>query len=270
MISIPFGTVLVFIFGAIVGSFLNVVILRMRTGRGLGGRSMCFSCGKTLGARELVPIASFFALRGKCAGCGERISWQYPLVEALSGIVFVLSAMHASIVAETAWQWIIHFSFYAATFSTLVVIAIYDARHKIIPDAPLYLLLALSLFAPALQALSQTYFGSPWIDHMVAAFALAAPFAGIWLVSGGRLMGLGDAKLAFCIGLLLGISGGVAAVLLAFWAGAAVGVVLLLLRKRALTIKSELPFAPFLALGAALALFCGVDIARLALLFNWF
>ncbi|MCU0660368.1 MAG: prepilin peptidase [Candidatus Pacebacteria bacterium] len=270
MLYIPFATVFLFVFGAIIGSFLNVVILRMRTGRGLGGRSMCFSCGKILRARELVPIASFLLLRGKCARCRERIALQYPLVEALTGILFMLSGMYANLVTDTLWQWLLYFSFYVAVFSTFLIIAVYDIRHKIIPSGPLYFLVILSLFAPLFSTATGTYFSSPWIDHVVAALVLAAPFAGIWFASRGRLMGFGDAKLVFCIGLLLGLSSGVAAILLAFWIGAVFGVILLLLRKYTLTIKSELPFAPFLALGAALTLFFHIDIARLSLLFSWF
>src|SRR3989338_3931288 len=82
----------VFILGAIVGSFLNVVILRYNTGVSFfSGRSFCPSCGKKLSWYELVPVVSFFALRRKCAGCDSKISWQYPLVEIATGLLFLLT-----------------------------------------------------------------------------------------------------------------------------------------------------------------------------------
>src|SRR3989339_1660823 len=86
-----FFSVFVFLFGAVVGSFLNVVILRLNTGQSIvSGRSKCFNCAKKLKWRELLPIISFVFLRGKCSACKAKISWQYPLVETITGIIFVL------------------------------------------------------------------------------------------------------------------------------------------------------------------------------------
>src|SRR3989344_367611 len=90
MIPTYFFAAVFFIFGSIVGSFLNVIILRLGTGMAPTGRSQCFSCGKQLGALDLVPIFSFLVLRGRCRYCGTRISIQYPIVEILSGLVFLL------------------------------------------------------------------------------------------------------------------------------------------------------------------------------------
>lgn len=81
-----------FLFGLIIGSFLNVVIYRYNTGRSVQGRSGCLSCGKTLSAVELIPLFSFIFQKGKCHGCGSKISWQYPLVEFSTGIAFTLIA----------------------------------------------------------------------------------------------------------------------------------------------------------------------------------
>src|SRR5574343_2050011 len=86
----PFSLILSFVFGAIVGSFLNVVSLRFNTGVGLGGRSKCMSCGTGLTWKELVPIFSFLFQRGACKKCKSKISWQYPLVEFVAGVIFVL------------------------------------------------------------------------------------------------------------------------------------------------------------------------------------
>jgi leader peptidase (prepilin peptidase)/N-methyltransferase len=117
----------VFALGTIIGSFLNVVLYRTYSGRSIGGRSSCGSCGKTLQAIDLVPIVSFLFLRGRCRRCGSRISWQYPLVEALTGLLFLGSYMYA----RTSYELIgfIAFSIVA------VLISVYDIKHTIIPDA---------------------------------------------------------------------------------------------------------------------------------------
>jgi leader peptidase (prepilin peptidase)/N-methyltransferase len=269
MITIPFGLFSGFVLGAIIGSFLNVVILRMNTGKGLTGRSICFSCSRTLSTLELIPIVSFFAQGCKCRGCKRRISWQYPIVEIVTGLIFALIISNASMLSLGVEQWLSYSVFYAIAFSLLVVIAGYDMRHKIIPDKAVYAFISLSFFAPLVTFDALPYFGSAWIDHIVAGLALALPFALIWFFSRGRLMGFGDAKLALGIGFLLGLSQGVAAIMLAFWIGAVVGVILLLLKRTNLTIKSEIPFAPFLALGGAIAFLFHVDLYALALIFTW-
>ncbi len=135
--------ILVFLFGTIVGSFLNVVILRYNTGKGTGGRSGCFSCGATLKWYELVPILSWLALRGRCSSCGSKISAQYPLVEAGTGLLFFLS--YQKIASLPFQEASLSLLFFAAVWSLLTVIFVYDLRHKIIPDGPVYFFAALSL-----------------------------------------------------------------------------------------------------------------------------
>ncbi len=258
-----------FVFGTIIGSFLNVVILRLNTGRGLGGRSFCFSCGKTLAWHELVPILSFFLQKGKCRGCARKISWQYPIVEMLTGSLFVLVFWKTQLLFSASISvTILLCLYYAAVFSTLLVISVYDIRHKIIPDSAVFAFIILGLLSVLCTVHYGTIVFDPSLIHLVAGFALALPFAAIWFFSKGRLMGFGDAKLGLGIGFLLGVSSGVAAVMVAFWIGAIVGLAVLLLQKAKFTMKSEIPFAPFLALGAAIAFFASVDIETLSHLFT--
>ena len=121
-----------FIFGAIIGSFLNVVILRLQTGKGVSGRSFCMSCGRTLNPIDLVPIFSFLFLRGRCRVCKTKISWQYPIVEFLTGLVFFLTFLKLS---PNFPEFIgLALAYYFILFSLLMVIAVYDIRHTIIPD----------------------------------------------------------------------------------------------------------------------------------------
>jgi leader peptidase (prepilin peptidase)/N-methyltransferase len=239
-------TLILFIFGLIIGSFLNVLGLRWNSGVSLGGRSFCVACHKKLNWWELVPVVSFIGLNGKCSGCHTKISWQYPLVELWTALLFI---------SVTNYLVLIIFCIY-------VVITIYDSRHKIIPDTLSYSALFLALIYRFIQT------GSSPLDWMTGPI-LFGFFAFIWLVSRGRAMGLGDAKLALSVGLLLGASNGFSAFVLAFVIGSVVSLIYMALAfvfqplfngTKKLTMKSEIPFAPFLILGAWIALIYNLDL----------
>jgi prepilin signal peptidase PulO-like enzyme (type II secretory pathway) len=240
-------TVFAFLFGTIIGSFLNSLVLRWGTGYSMVDRSACFSCSTTLRWYELVPIGSFLVLRGRCRSCGTRISAQYPLVELLTGLLFAL----AFIVSGLVWQTLLMF----AVFSLLVAILVYDIKHTIIPNGLVYTLIAISFLALFIDFSTVTIIFPSW-SALLAGPILFIFFAALWLVSRGTWMGLGDAKLALALGWLLGLAGGISAIVFSFWSGALVGVGLLLAQKIGtkvsrgkLTLKSEIPFAPFLVLG---------------------
>jgi leader peptidase (prepilin peptidase)/N-methyltransferase len=241
----------VFIFGTIVGSFLNVVILRMNTRESIvTGGSRCFSCGKKLKWQELIPVLSFVVQRGKCKGCGSRISWQYPIIEFITGIIFLLVFNFQFSIFITAYYFII--------FSLLIIISVYDFRHQIIPNKLVYLfniLAFLNLFKnwePALLS-GKLEIGNFDTKSFLAGIALFAFFGALWLFSKGRWMGLGDAKLALGIPWLLDFCGGIWAFAFSFWVGALAGIILMILAKNRYSMKSKIPFGPFLALGALLA-----------------
>jgi len=239
-----FAGIIIFVFGAVVGSFLNVVILRLNTGQSVvSGRSKCFNCAKKLKWHELLPIASFVFLRGKCSACKAKISWQYPAVETITGIIFVLLFQQT--------QNIFGFSFLVLIFSFLIIIAVYDYRHQIVPNLFVWIFNGLA-FIGLFRIFN-------W-NNLLAGFILFAFFALLWGVSRGRWMGFGDAKLALGIGWLLGIVKGVAAVTLSFWVGAVVGVLLILLNKNKYGLKSSIAFGPFMILGTAISFFWGEKI----------
>lgn len=247
----PISYFFFFILGAIVGSFLNVVIYRYHTGRTVvGGRSECMSCAKTLHWFELVPIFSFLLQGGRCRGCFSRISWQYPLVEILTGALFAL----------LAWRFglspLLLLYFFIA--SLLVIIAVYDLRHKIIPTAPVWLFVAASLLAQLITA-------PLLLTAVLTGIGLAAFFAALWFFSRGRWMGFGDTKLALGMGILLGFPAGVSAIVVSFWLGAGVGLMLVFIsglsrRGKSVTIKSEIPFAPFMIIGLLLTWLFGLNV----------
>ena len=270
----------IFIFGTIIGSFLNVVILRYNTGESITkGKSACFSCAKSLSWYEMFPIISFMALRAKCRSCKSKISWQYPLVEFFTGLLFLatcakLNGFDFSNQPSlfSVFQ-IISYFYYFAVFSILMIITVYDLKHKIIPDTLVFSLAFISLIWLVANIGLADLFQSPYIYNLLAGPILALPFFLMWLLSGGRWIGLGDAKLALGMGWFLGLISGVSAVILGFWIGAAVSLFLIFIQKlnligKNLTIKSEIPFAPFLILGLLAVFFFGFDVMNLGVLLS--
>lgn len=267
-----------FILGSIIGSFLNVVLFRYNTGRGIGGRSKCFSCRRTLSAIDLVPILSYVAFGGKCRTCKSRISMQYPAVELLTAILFASSyALYAPLLFLNPTLFACKLIFALVVMSLLVLITVYDIRHKIIPDAFAFLFAGVSFVAMFVSVgmHGEIFMLAPGFAHLFAGVILAFPFYFLWLISRGTWMGLGDAKLALGIGWFLGLSAGATAIVYGFWIGAAVSILLLALQKAqsrnieggketklfgiikipSLSMKSEVPFAPFLILGLLIVFF---------------
>lgn len=263
-----------FVLGTIIGSFLNVVALRYGTQKNLGGRSSCMSCQHQLCWYELVPVVSFTALNGKCRKCKSKISFQYPLVEVATGVLFAFTFLKLLPLLEVApFMFMLAFAFLAVIFSILMVIVVYDMRHKMIPDGLVFWFIGLSLlWVVSMRGVYGVVTFPGYLD-LLAGPLLALPFALLWLFSGGKWIGFGDAKLALGMGWFLGIVGGVSAVALGFWAGAAVSVVLLLISKFGstkikITRNTEIPFAPFLVLGLVLVFFFNFDFFYIKELIN--
>jgi leader peptidase (prepilin peptidase)/N-methyltransferase len=238
-----------FFLGLIIGSFLNVVILRLNTEKSLGGRSACMICQNKLAWYELIPLFSFISLRGRCRTCSTRISAQYPIVELITGLAFlVLFLKFQNIFFESTLAFAFTYAYYAVIFCLLIVIAVYDLKHKIIPDA---LSLVLSIIGFVGIFFFQDfifYLHMPSTVEIFAGLLIALPFALTWLLSRGAWMGLGDAKLAVGLGYILGLGRAFSGIVVAFWSGAIIGVLLILISKKH-KMRSEIPFAPFLVLG---------------------
>lgn len=255
-----------FALGIVIGSFLNVVILRFHTGLSVAkGRSKCFSCDRALRWHELVPLASFILQRGRCRGCDSRISWQYPTVELLGGFALVTAFLYSPIVPHLAGSLAL-FVLLAISLFSYIVICAYDFRHKVIPDVFSY-----GTAAVALVMIGIEWWATGVIDWtaLVAGPALFGFFFFFWAVSRGRWMGLGDAKLALSVGWILGLSQGISAILLAFWSGALIMVPVMIFQRLAhkrhgLGMGSEIPFGPFIILGFALSLVMHIDLVLLA------
>lgn len=262
---------IVFLFGIVIGSFLNVVILRLRTGVGVQGRSMCMSCSKELHWFELIPVLSFLCQRGRCMQCKAKISWQYPIVEIATGILFVL-IMSQLIQVGLTWPHVIATAISLVCASLLVVITVYDLRHKIIPDGVVYTFDGFAFVGLFLGGMGmQPVLHAPHLWSVLAGPILALPFALLWVISRGKWIGLGDAKLILGIGWLLGMHGGINAIVLAFWTGAIISIGWLLATKGGIKRKTEIPFGPFLVLGTLIVWFTGLtvlDVRLLGILFQ--
>jgi leader peptidase (prepilin peptidase)/N-methyltransferase len=256
-----------FLLGACIGSFLNVVIYRYNTGMSLNGRSQCFSCGRQLTWFDMFPIASFLTYRGRCRTCKSKISWQYPLIELVTAILFL------AVFRFDGFSFALFFDL--IVFSLLIVMTVYDIRHKIIPNG----LVAIFAIVGLAKMLTPLLFGGhPAVIDLLAGFIFYVPFYLLWKVSRGRWIGLGDGKLAIGIGTFLGFTLGLSAIVVGFWAGAIFGVAYLALQRvchsawfsrtklglffarNSLTMKSELPFAPFLILGVLIVFFSGFNL----------
>jgi len=253
----------VLLFGVIIGSFLNVYIYRFHTGKSLNGSSHCLSCAKPLCWYELFPLLSYLGLRGRCRGCGCRIPVRYFVVELFTGMLFVLGASVASGLIEFVWL--------LGMLIVLLLITVYDYYHYIIPDE----------FSIALMVLMTSWLSWQWWNGVLSpvdllwtvggALAAAAFFFALWAVSRGAWLGFGDVKLAIPLGLWVGPMGVFSFVVGSFWVGAIISIFILCwhrfergqkrlqLSSQTLTMKSAVPFAPFMILGAALVYFLQFD-----------
>ena len=264
---------IIFIFGLMVGSFLNSIIYRLSSGESfLIQRSYCPHCKHILSWEDLIPLFSFIILRGKCRYCRQKISWQYPLVEIATGSLFLLifNFQLPSVISEGEEEiYLFAFNFlnliyYLVIACFLIIIFVYDLKHYIIPDKIIYPAIATAIFYQLfgilnLEIISDFGFRisdlKPLLNPLLSAILASLFFLLIALVSGGKWLGLGDVKLAFFMGLFLGFPNVLFALFLAFSIGAIIGIGLIIAGKK--TLKSEVPFGPFLVAGTFIALFWG-------------
>lgn len=245
---------LIFLLGLAIGSFLNCIIYRLEKKQSfLKGRSYCPHCKHNLMWLDLIPVMSFLHLRGQCRYCHKKISIQYPLTEIATGLIFLLIFLATQDLTKIDNVINVIFLFYIA--SVLIIIFVYDLRHYIILDRVLFPAIAITFFYQLIFN-HMTPFGS----YMLAVFVASGFFLVIFLISKGTWMGFGDVKLAVLLGLLLGFPNILLGLFLAFFLGAIVGSALMLFGKRGL--KSEVPFAPFLIMGTAIAMLLGNQIIQ--------
>jgi len=239
-------TVFAFLFGTVVGSFLNVCIYRLPKEESIvAPRSRCPACQSPVRALDNIPLISFALLRGRCRACGASIAWRYPLVEALTGILFALTVVRFGVTLQAA--------FLLTFLAGLIVISFIDLDHQIIPNV-------ITLPGIPLGILTGFLFRDPpLLDRLIGALA-GAGFLYLVLFYGGVLygqeaMGEGDLNLIAMVGAFLGWKAVIVTILVGCLVGSAVGLSLIALRR--LGRRQHIPFGPFLSLGAVVALFWG-------------
>jgi len=240
----------VFIFGLCIGSFLNCVVFRLEQKEKLSGRSKCPHCKATLLWKDLFPVFSFLLLLGKCRYCSKKISIQYPVVEIATGLMFLVVFWVFGF--GIGIHGFINFVLLLYVLSVLIIVFVYDFKYYLIPDKVLLPAIVITLLY-RISSLSLS------INYIVASAVAAGFFLAIFLISSGRWMGFGDVKLAVLMGLLLGFPNVLVALFLAFFFGAIIGVMTMIYKKKSL--KSEMPFAPFLITGTFVALLWGTQLA---------
>jgi len=246
--------ILVFVLGAVLGSFLNVVILRLPKDQPLTGRSHCMRCKHQLEALDLVPVLSYLGLRGRCRYCGKKISPRYMIIELISAVL--LTFAYLFYMPHDAGSLML---FVRAGFILLVLLATFviDYEHFLILDKIVFpasfILLLLNFFTDfAAGSVAQN---SLVLNGILATLGLLVFFGGIYFLSGGRWMGFGDVKLTLFLGLAAPYPFVFANIFVAFLIGAVVGLVLLGFGGK--NMKSQVPFGTMLAVSTAITLFYG-------------
>lgn len=235
-------SIFIFILGLCIGSFLNCTVYRLEQKKKITGRSFCPKCNHKLSWQDLFPVFSFIFLGGKCRYCKAKISIQYPLVEIGTAILFVLLFSLQNILFSI-------FSLIIVSF--LIVIFIYDLKHYIIPDKVLYPAILITFIFRFFEP-------SSLFNYFIAVFIAFGFFGLIFFVSKGKWMGFGDVKLAILMGLLLGVPNILLALYIAFFFGAIIGVIMMVAKRKSL--KSEIPFGPFLIIGTIISMLYGNNI----------
>jgi leader peptidase (prepilin peptidase)/N-methyltransferase len=238
---------LLFLYGIIFGSFFNVVGLRMPLKQSIiTPRSACPNCGHQLAAYELIPVVSYMIQGGKCRGCKSRISPIYPIMESLTGILF----MTAPLVVGWTGELLVALTI----ISMLIIIIVSDIHYMIIPDKILLWFAGIFLLERVIWPLN------PWWDSLIGVATGFILLLTIALVSKGG-MGFGDVKLYALLGFILGFK----LVLLSFFLSTLYGAVIggLALLFKVVKRRQPIPFGPFIAAGTLTAYYWGSDLIQL-------
>jgi len=239
--------IFIFLLGICIGSFLNVVILRLPKKKkfaNLKQRSKCPKCKRTLHLLDLIPLFSFLFLKGRCRYCHKKISWQYPLVEFLTGLFFVL------IFWQNGFSWQTLIGFIGTGF--LLVLAFIDGKFQIVPDSiSIPGIIVIFLF----QLLTDI---KSWQSILLGMVLGAGWFFAQWILSKGKWVGSGDIRIGALLGAFLGFWGTILALFGSYFFGSVWAIYLLIRGK--VRLKSRIPFGVFLGIFGILAFIFGPEV----------
>lgn len=235
-------TIMIFIFGITIGSFLNVCIFRIpKEEEIVKTPSHCMKCGYRLKWYDLIPLFSFLMLKGKCRNCGEKLSIQYPMIEALNGILYVIVCFTTDFTADSI--------LFCLMTSALIVLSVIDFRTYEIP-------FGINIFLFVLGVIRCIYDYRNLATYLIGFFAVSVVLLLIQLLSKGRAIGGGDIKLMAAAGLLLGWK----LILLAFVLGCIIGSIIHLMRMKISGEGHELAFGPYLSVGIFISALWGTNL----------
>jgi len=280
----------IFIAGTLIGSFLNLVADRVVKGKNiLVDRSECDFCHTKLGVKDLFPIFSFLFQKGRCRYCDKKLSWYYPLSEIITGLMFVFVAHYTQILGSFNIYVLLSFIYVTVVFCFFIVLFLTDAKYMVIPNKIVYagiafiLVFLVSNFSYAMYQFRQSlitddfgkylYESGYWHENLYAGlrslgvmllstFFIALFFKFLIWVTKGRGMGEGDLPLAVLISVFNGYPFNILAIFMGFVVGAIFSLVLVALRRKSM--KSTIPFGPFLILGSLIVFVWG------EFLFEWY
>ncbi len=247
----------IFVFGVVTGSFINVLIFRTRREASVWkGRSKCMNCGKVIGVKDLVPILSFVLLKRRCRNCKSIISWQYPLVELISGTVLLFLYLRYNFglcLPELAspnmdWAFFVRDSIFSLF---LIIIFVYDLKYRLILDR---FTIPAALFAFA----SNWYLGYPFWSLVLGALVLGSFFAAQYFLSKGKWVGGGDMRMGMMAGFMLGITQGLVMLFFAYLLGAVAGIYLILSGRAKM--HTAIAFGTFLAIATFVTMIIGESV----------
>lgn len=238
--------IIIFLYGIVIGSFLNVLIYRLPKKENIvTTRSHCMNCGYQLKWYDLVPIFSYLALGGRCRKCKTRISVQYPIIEALNGILYLIVFIRFGMSVDSL--------LYCLLFSALLTLSVIDFRTYEIP-------IGINVFILLLGLVRVITDWTNWADYLIGFLAVSVFLYLIYIITHGRGIGGGDVKLMAVCGLVLGWK----LILLGFFLGCIIGSICHLIRMKISHADHVLAMGPYLSVGVMIAALWGNQ------MINWY
>lgn len=267
----------IFVLGLIIGSFINCLTYRLKNKISISGRSFCPHCKKQINWYDNIPLLSYFFLKGKCRWCKQPISIQYPLVELISGIFFLIVAIVAVQQLNTYSTLPQIFNFSTAGLlilfrnwvftAILTIIFIYDLKYYLILDKITIPAMLIALLLNVIINLAQHNSLLSNSSFLVSALIAGGFFFLQFLISKGKWIGGGDIRLGLLMGFMLGWPNILVALIISYILGSLIGIILIIAKKA--DMKSKVPLGPFLTIGTFIALLWGQQIINWYLNFSY-